>query len=90
VDLARSYSFQVELLGVLLTMYERSTRLHRTIATVIRERFGEHLFDTIIYKNVRVSEAELEGKPIVLFDPKAAGARNYLALAKEVAARGKR
>jgi len=87
VNLAKAYSFQVELLGVLLTMYERSTRLHRTIATVIRERFGERLFETIIYKNVRISEAELEGKPILLFDPKAVGARNYLALANEVVTR---
>ncbi|MGV3724888.1 MAG: ParA family protein [Actinomycetota bacterium] len=90
LDLAKAYSFQIELLGVLLTMYDRSTRLHRTISTVIRERFGERLLDTIIYKNVRISEAELEGKPILLFDPKAAGARNYLALANEVVTRANR
>lgn len=84
VSLTRSLRFRVELFGVLLTMYERGTRLHATIAAEIRERFGDKVFETVIYKNVRVSESELEGVPIILFDRRASGAQNYEALAEEV------
>jgi chromosome partitioning protein len=68
VSLTKGLRFKVELLGVLLTMVERGTRLHQTIAQEIRDRFGEKVFQTVIYKNVRLSESELEGKPIIMFD----------------------
>jgi chromosome partitioning protein len=84
VRLTRGLRFKVELLGVLLTMVERGTRLHQTIAQEIRDRFGDKVFDTVIFKNVRLSESELEGKPIILFDRKASGAQNYEALAEEL------
>ncbi|NLI01544.1 MAG: ParA family protein [Chthonomonadales bacterium] len=84
VALTKSLRFRVELLGVLLTMFERGTRLHTMIAAEIRERFGDKVFQTVIYKNVRVSESEVEGKPIALFDRRAPGAQNYEALAEEV------
>jgi|SRR5579871_3778137 len=84
VGLTRDLRFQVKLLGVLLTMADRSTNLSRTIASEIRERFGDKVFNTMIYKNVRLAEAEVEGKPIILFDRKSPGALNYDALAQEV------
>ncbi len=84
VALTKSLRFKVELLGVLVTMYERGTRLHATIAAEIRERFEDKVFETMIYKNVRVSESELEGVPIILYDRRASGAQNYEALAEEV------
>jgi chromosome partitioning protein len=84
VGLTKDLQFEVELLGVLLTMYERGTRLHKSIAAEIKERFGNKLFDTMIYRNVRLSEAEVEGKPIIQFDKRAIGAQNYEALAEEV------
>jgi chromosome partitioning protein len=84
VGLTRDLRFKVELLGVLLTMFERGTRLHQTIGQEIRERFGSKVFETIIYKNVRLSESEVEGKPIILFDRRATGSQNYEALAEEV------
>lgn len=83
VSLTKSYEFRVELLGVVLTLYERNTRLHRTMDRIIRERFGDKVFDTVIHKSVRISEAELEGEPLVLLDAKAASARSYLALTDE-------
>ncbi len=83
-DLAQEQKFQVELMGVLLTMVERNTRLHRTIGDVIRERFGDKVFQTEIGKSVRISQSEIEGRPIALLDPQAAGAKNYAALAAEV------
>lgn len=90
VSLTRSLRFRVELLGVLLTMYERGTRLHASIAEEIRRRFGDKVFDTVIYKNVRLSESELEGVPIILFDRRASGALNYEALTEEVLIRAAR
>jgi chromosome partitioning protein len=87
VGLTKDLHFRIELLGVLLTMYERGTRLHRTIADEIRERFGDKMFETVIYKNVRLSEAEVEGLPIIRFDRRARGAENYEALAEEMLSR---
>lgn len=90
VSLTKSLRFRVELFGVLITMFERGTRLHATIAAEIRERFGDRVFETVIYKNVRVSESELEGMPIILYDKRASGAQNYEALAEEVLLRAAR
>ena len=64
-------------------MVERGTRLHHTISQEIRERFGDKVFETVIYKNVRLSESEMEGMPIIMFDKRASGALNYEALADE-------
>jgi chromosome partitioning protein len=83
-DLSRVYTLRLELLGVLITLYERTTRLHRSIAEVIRDRFGATVFETIIPRNVRISEAELEGLPVVLFDPSAPGARGYSLVVDEI------
>lgn len=83
-QLMKSLRLRFELLGVLLTMYERATRLHQTMAAEIRERFGDKVFRTVIYKNVRVSESEIEGTPIALYDKRATGAINYEALTEEV------
>lgn len=83
-ELAKEYQFEVEVLGVLLTMYEKRTRLHKAIEAVIRERFGSKVFDTPIFRNVRISESEIEGKPILLFDKDAMGSKNYVDLAEEV------
>ncbi len=88
-DLAKSLRIHVDLFGVLLTMYERNTRLHGMVAEEIRERFGGKVFRTIIYKNVKLSEAEGEGKPIVLYDPRAPAAQNYMELAEEILANGR-
>jgi chromosome partitioning protein len=84
ISLTRGLRFKVELLGVLLTMVERGTRLHQTIAQEIRDRFGDKVFETVIYKNVRLSESEVEGKPIIMFDRRASGAVNYESLADEI------
>ncbi len=84
VQMNHDLDLDVKLLGVLLTLYERNTKLHRYISAEIRERFGEKMFDTVIYKNLKLSEAEVEGKPIILYDAHASGARAYDALAEEV------
>ena len=85
--LSKDYKIDIKLLGVLLTMVDRNTKLSRTISGVIRERFGDLVFDTEIFKNVKISEAELEGRPVIEIDRNAAGARAYDALADEVLSR---
>jgi len=87
ISLAKGLRFKIELLGVLITMYERGTRLHQLIAQDIRDLFGDKAFQTVIYKNVRLSESEQAGMPIILFDRRASGSQNYEALADEVLGR---
>lgn len=75
-------------LGVVLTMYDRRVRLTAQVEDEIRAFFGEIVFETVIPRNVRLSEAPSFGKPIVLYDILSRGAESYMSLAKEVIARG--
>jgi len=72
--------------GMLLTMHDSRTRLARDVAAEVREHFPELLFDTVIPRNVRISEAPSFGVPITVHDPHCAGSDAYVALAREVAA----
>jgi len=74
--------------GMLLTMHDGRTRLAQDVEREIREHFPEHVFDTVIPRNVRVGEAPSFGKPVIHHDPHCPGADAYFELAKEVAARG--
>ena len=87
MGLSKDYKIEIKLLGVVLTMVDRNTRLSRTISGVIRERFGEMVFNTEIFKSVRVSESELEGRPLIETNRQAAAAQAYDALAAEIIAR---
>jgi chromosome partitioning protein len=73
--------------GMLLTMYDGRTRLGQDVAAEVRQHFPKLLFDTVIPRNVRISEAPSFGVPITVHDPHCAGSDAYTALAKEVAAR---
>jgi chromosome partitioning protein len=79
---------QVE--GVLLTMFDHRLNLSRQVAEEAQEYFGDKVYETTIPRNVRLAEAPSFGKPIVLYDIVSQGAQSYLALAKEVIARGAR
>ncbi|MBO4300936.1 MAG: ParA family protein [Desulfovibrio sp.] len=72
------------LLGVVLTMYDTRNRLTREVKNEVRRCFPEHLFETVIPRNVRLSEAPSHGKSIIHYDVKSKGAEAYLALAKEI------
>ena len=74
--------------GFLLTMYSR-TRLANQVVTEVRDHFGRLAFDTIIQRNVRLSEAPSYGKPALLFDAMSSGSVSYLNLAKEVIRKNK-
>jgi chromosome partitioning protein len=72
--------------GVLLTMFDSRLNLSRQVEAEARRVFDGKVYQTMIQRNVRLSEAPGFGKPIVLYDPSSAGAENYIALAKEVIA----
>ena len=74
--------------GMLLTMHDSRTKLGQDVEREVRQHFPELVFDTVIPRNVRVSEAPSYGLPVTRHDPRCSGAVAYLQLAKEVAARG--
>lgn len=72
--------------GVLLTMYDSRLRLSNQIFDEVKRYFGNKVFKTIVSRNIRLSEAPSFGKPIILYDALSSGTRNYMELAKEVMA----
>jgi chromosome partitioning protein len=75
-------SLQIE--GILMTMYDGRLRLCNQVVSEVRKHFDELVFNTIIHRNTRISEAPSVGKPVVLYDAASKGTINYLNLAKEV------
>ena len=74
----------LELDGILLTMYDSRSGLHKQVATEIKTHFGDTVFNTIIPRNVKLAECPSFGKPIILYDIESKGSEAYLALAKEI------
>ena len=70
--------------GVLLTMFDSRLRLSNQIVDEVKRYFGGKVFSTIVSRNIRLSEAPSFGKPIILYDAICAGTRHYMELAKEV------
>lgn len=70
--------------GILLTMYDRRTTLSSQVEKEVRGYFGGKVFESVIPRNVRLSECPSFGKPILLYDIASAGAQGYLGLAKEI------
>ena len=75
---------ELEIEGVLLTMYDSRLRLSNQVAEEVRRYFGDKVFQTIVQRNVRVSEAPSFGKPVILYDAGSIGTRNYISLAREI------
>lgn len=75
--------------GVLLTMYDSRLRLSNQVVDEVRKHFGNKSFKTLINRNVRISEAPSFGKPVILYDALSVGAKNYLDLAQELIAKNK-
>jgi len=78
----------LDIFGVLLTMYDGRTTLSRQVADEVHRYFGKCVFNAMIPRTVKLSEAPSYGQPITEYDPKGKGAESYLALAKEVIGRG--
>ena len=77
----------LELLGVLMTMFDGRTKLAQNVVAEVRQHFGDLVFDTVIPRTTRLAEAPSFGKPITAYDPYSAGAAAYEVLAEEVAKR---
>ncbi len=88
VDLVRgSLNPALEIQGVVLTMYDRRNSLSDQVAKDVRAHFGDKVYETVIPRNVRVSEAPSFGKPVLVYDLKCLGSQAYLKLAREVVGR---
>ncbi len=74
--------------GIFFTMYDPRMKLPQDVVRQVKMYFRERVFDTVIPRNVRLSEAPSHGLPVCAYDPECSGARSYEQLAKEVIARG--
>jgi chromosome partitioning protein len=76
--------------GIVLTMHDKRNNLSDLVANDVREHFGEKVYNTVIPRNIRVSEAPSHGKPVLLYDIDCPGSQAYLSLAGELIQREKR
>ena len=84
-----SYNEMLEIQGIVLTMFDSRNNLSDAVASDVREFFGAIVYETVIPRNVRVSEAPSYGKPVLLYDVGCAGSQAYIHLASEVLKREK-
>lgn len=79
----RNLNTKLDIEGVLLTMFDARLRLSNQIVEEVKKYFGDKVFQTIITRNVRLSEAPSYGKPVLMYDALSTGTKNYMALAQE-------
>lgn len=85
IDLVKKHlNSTLKIGGVLLTMYDSRTNLAAQVAAEVRNYFGKIVFNAVIPRNVRLSEAPSHGKPIIEYDPRSKGAEVYKIMAEEV------
>jgi chromosome partitioning protein len=77
----------LEIQGLVLTMFDRRNSLSAQVARDVREHFGAKVYETVIPRNVRVSEAPSYGKPALIYDLKCPGSQAYIKLARELVGR---
>jgi chromosome partitioning protein len=80
----RAFNPTLEIQGIVLTMFDTRNKLSSLVAEDVRAYFGDKVYDTVIPRNVRVSEAPSHGKPVLLYDYQCSGSRAYMHLAGEV------
>ena len=80
----RAFNPTLEILGVVLTMFDKRNNLSEMVAADVRAHFGDKVYQTIIPRNVRVSEAPSHGKPVLLYDWRCSGSQAYIHLASEI------
>lgn len=85
IDMVKAaFNPNLELQGIVLTMFDKRNNLSDMVAADVRGFFGDKVYKTVIPRNVRISEAPSHGKPVLLYDVKCAGAEAYIHLASEV------
>ncbi len=85
----KNFNDGLEIHGVVLTMFDRRNRLSSQVEDDVRAHFGERVYQSVIPRNVRLSEAPSHGLPAIIYDMQCPGARAYIALAREVLKREK-
>ena len=75
---------ELKIQGFLLTMYDSRLRLSNQVYEEVKRHFGDLVFNTVITRNVRLSEAPSHGMSVLEYDPYSKGAQNYIQLAKEL------
>ena len=88
-QIKKHFNPHLELQGVVLTMYDGRNNLTQMVEEDVRNFFGKKVYQTVIPRNVRVSEAPSHGKPVLLYDFKCSGSQAYISLAGEVLKREK-
>ncbi len=86
----RTFNPTLEIHGVVLTMFDKRNNLSDMVAADVRGFFGDKVYDTVIPRNVKVSEAPSHGKPVLIYDMRCPGSQAYIHLASEVLKREKR
>lgn len=85
----KSVNSNLDIHGIVLTMYDKRNRISRLVAQDVRRYFKDRVFETVIPRNVRLAEAPSYGLPGLVYDMKSAGAQAYIRLAKEMQLRDK-
>ncbi len=80
----KNFNEPLSIEGVLLTMFDTRLRLSNQVVEEVKKYFGSKVFQTIIHRNVRLSEAPSHSKPVILYDASSVGAQNYISLASEL------
>ncbi len=83
-DVKESLNSQLDILGIVLTMYDARNNLSAQVEADVRAHFGERVYRTLIPRNIRLSEAPSHGKPALLYDHKCVGSLAYMQLASEL------
>ncbi|PHS09472.1 MAG: chromosome partitioning protein ParA [Kordia sp.] len=83
-SIQKIHNKDLDIEGLLLTMYDSRLRLSNQVVEEVQKHFNEMVFDTIIQRNVRLSEAPSFGESIISYDASSKGANNYLSLAEEI------
>jgi chromosome partitioning protein len=82
-NVKNSYNKSLNIEGYLLTMFDSRLRLSNQIESELRKFFGEKVYTTKIFRNVKIGEAPSFGKPVIIYDPLSTGAANYMELGRE-------
>ena len=82
-QIRKSFNVNLKLFGVLLTMFDKRNSLNLSVSNDVKTHLGNIVFDTVIPRNVKVSEAPSHGKPVLIYDVKCVGSQAYMELARE-------
>ena len=86
----KHFNAELEIHGIVLTMFDRRNNLSAMVERDVREHFGEKVYKTVIPRNVRLSEAPSYGLPAIVYDMRCVGAQAYIQLAREIIRKEKR